>query len=88
MHRCRIVYAGVPSFLSLGLKGGHVPTFWRPMHVYTYIYICIYKHVHTCIRMCYIHVRRVYATIRSGCSVLVLEIRIIRSKAFAGSSSF
>ena len=26
-HGCRVIYAGVPSFLALGLEDGHVPTF-------------------------------------------------------------
>ena len=27
-HARRVIYAGFPSLLGLGLEDGHVPTFW------------------------------------------------------------
>ena len=32
-HGHRMISAGVPSSLGLGLADGHVPTFWLPLHI-------------------------------------------------------
>ena len=31
-HESRMIYAGLASFLGLGLEDGHLPTFWPPLY--------------------------------------------------------
>ena len=40
-HRCRMVDAGVPSLLGMGLEDGHVPTLKGRLRLHVTVYSCI-----------------------------------------------